>query len=296
MGDAADAVRAAGGLATEASPWWLAEVEDELLSGAYQGLILTGGGDVNPARYGERPHVEVYGVDNARDKIELAALEIALELDIPVLGICRGSQIMCVARGGKLTQHIGRDHVGAEHWVTAAPDARIWKRACGARDMSVISLHHQCVRKPGKGMRVAAYALDGTPESIESKDGRWLGVQYHPEINALDNGNSFAIFRWLVESAAEVLGGRAPARTFREAKRTRVSGIPATVAPARKSRQAGERAFATIDDMVTLIESFDSGGLLVCPDCGLEFDNVEDRDDHVLYLHDDLPIDALLRR
>src|SRR6266498_167731 len=222
MGDTCDLITAAGGEATESNPWSYQLVERALLSGYYDGLVLTGGSDINPKLYGEEiKSSEVYGIDLIRDETEVMALEIAKKQGIPVLGICRGSQIMCAFRGGKLYQHIGTSHRGGHHMVYAAPEAKTWKRACNSRDMEVISIHHQCVRRPGKGMRIAAYAHDGTPEAIESKDGLWLGVQYHPEMAGWDNANCWAIFEWLVGAAARVRGGRAPKRPFRNSAQYR---------------------------------------------------------------------------
>jgi putative glutamine amidotransferase len=185
--DTADAVRAAGGNPTEGSPWDINDTERELLSGNYHALILTGGSDINPRLYTDQPiHPTVYGVDYTRDEVEIRALEIALELGMPVLGICRGSQIMTAFRGGRLCQNI-EGHRGTEHRAYAAPNARTFRRAIGSREMRVVSLHHQCVVDPGPGMRIAALAHDGTPEAVESIDGRWLGCQFHPEINTFSN-------------------------------------------------------------------------------------------------------------
>jgi putative glutamine amidotransferase len=213
--DTADAVRAAGGNPTEGSPWDINDTERELLSGNYHALILTGGSDINPRLYTDQPiHPTVYGVDYIRDEVEIRALEIALELGMPVLGICRGSQIMTAFRGGRLCQNI-EGHRGTEHRAYAAPDARTFRRAIGSREMRVVSLHHQCVVDPGPGMRIAALAHDGTPEAVESIDGRWLGCQFHPEINTFSNANSYHIFCWLVRGAAAFAGGRAMQSPFR---------------------------------------------------------------------------------
>lgn len=221
--DTSDAIRAAGGIPTEEHPWSYIGVEEALLSGEYDGLLLTGGSDINPNIYGEKPHPEVYGIDNLRDEVELRALSLARMLAMPVMGICRGSQIMAASRGGRLTQHID-GHRGSKHWVECTPEGRTFRRACSSRDIPVISLHHQCIADPGKEMHIAARALDGTPEAIESDDGLWLGVQFHPELNAFENPRSFAIFRWLVQKAAEYAGGTAPRRSFRGAARRRKEG------------------------------------------------------------------------
>lgn len=216
--DTAEIVDDAGGDGYEVMPWDLADVDEKLAMA--DGIILTGGSDINPALYGEKPHSEVYGIDNVRDTVEWYALDYALNSGIPVLGICRGSQIMCAYRGGSLEQHI-QMHRGGSHSVHAVNNAKTFKRAIAGRSMSVISLHHQCVRQPGKGMRIAAYAGDGTPEAIESHDGMWLGVQYHPEMAAYQNGQAFAIFQWLVRTAARNMGCRADVPTFTQMREHR---------------------------------------------------------------------------
>lgn len=218
--DTADLVDLAGGFAVEVTPWNPDRVRKELDSGAYHGIVLTGGSDVNPQLYGETPHTSVYGIDDVRDSTELMALDYARKHGLAVLGICRGSQIMCVSRGGRLVQDIQtymdpiHHHRSDDHFVYATPDARSFKRACLGTQGKFTSLHHQCVRRPGRGMRVAARAADGTVEAIESKDGLMLGVQFHPEISATHCESSFGFFRWLVQTAARVAGGRARSVDF----------------------------------------------------------------------------------
>lgn len=219
--DTSDAVRAAGGTAKEVYPWDWGEVEEELLSGEYDGMILTGGSDINPNIYGAKPDPACYGIDKLRDAVELMALGHALDHKLPVLGICRGSQMMCAATGGTLKQDID-GHRNGRHWVKATPSATTFKRAINNQhhESPVTSLHHQCVDTVGKGMRIAARALDGTPEAIESMDGLLLGCQFHPELEAFTTPQAFNIFRWLVNAAAQRAGGRAPRRTFRNASKT----------------------------------------------------------------------------
>lgn len=213
--DTSDALRAAGANVTEGSPWNYVGTMEALKSGEFHGLVLTGGSDINPILYGdEHRHPQVYGIDPMRDEVEWDALELALSLGIPVLGICRGSQMMTAFRGGKLTQHID-GHRGGEHMTYADPKARTFRRAIAGRELNVVSLHHQCVLDPGPGMRIAARAFDGTPEAVESVDGKWLGCQFHPEVNAFDNSHSYAIFCWLVDKAAEFAGGRTEHTPFR---------------------------------------------------------------------------------
>jgi putative glutamine amidotransferase len=315
-GDTCRIIDDAGGDAWELVPWEVAAIERELESGKYDGLVLTGGSDIDPALYGEAEHPEVYGIDTLRDTAELYALAMAEDLGIPVLGICRGSQIMCASQGGKLTQHI-TGHRGGEHTVYAARDARTFRRAINSREMEVVSLHHQCIRRPGRGMRIAAVAADGTPEAIESKDGRMLGVQFHPEMAAYENANAWAIFQWLVAAAARYAGVKAPRVNFREVKRasrtwTRYTPAKAAAPTACDTpkanavpshRPAGTRTFRPSEGSATLnrIEKadedygYDPGGH-VCPHCAMIFDWSFDCEDHVKFIHEGVPFpDAAAR-
>lgn len=217
--DTGEALRAAGAKVTEGHPWDARYVED-LADGHFDALVLTGGSDIDPRLYtDDAKHPSVYGIDHTRDLNEWEALGHALEQGIPVLGICRGSQIMTAFRGGRLCQHIGEEHRGTDHIVYAAPEARCFRGAIQAREMDVVSLHHQCVVEAGPGMRIAAYAPDGTPEAVESIDGLWLGCQFHPELAAFKNLEAYNIFRWLVGKAAERAGGRAQSDPFRTVRR-----------------------------------------------------------------------------
>jgi putative glutamine amidotransferase len=248
--DTADLVDIAGGYAVETTPWNRAKVRAELESGMYHGILLTGGSDVNPQLYGETPHPTVYGIDNVRDSVELMALEYARDNGLAVLGICRGSQIMCVSRGGKLVQDIQsylepiHTHRSDDHPVFAVPGARQFRYACGGTTGKFTSLHHQCVRRPGRGMKIAARAADGTVEAIESKDGLMLGVQFHPELSATSDEESFGFFRWLVERAARVAGGRAEPVDFRSAVTAYLDDVWSARDQARlDAQQSGEDSY-----------------------------------------------------
>lgn len=287
-GDTTDIIDAAGGDGIELMPWYAESVMDVLRDTRVDGLVLTGGSDISPTLYGQKPHKQVYGVDHDRDACEFEALDYASTFGIPVLGICRGSQIMCAYRGGSLTQHI-EGHRGGEHEVVADARASTFRRAIGGRRMNVISLHHQCVKRPGHGMRIAARASDGTPEAIESVDGLWIGVQYHPEMAAWENGNAFALFQWLVRTAADQRGEVASVPTFREARRAHEAEKqqyrsstwkPSGNYASAKHRRAGDSRFVDIDDTADALDS------LICSECGMIFDRVEDRNDHMAFLHD----------
>ena len=158
------------------------------------GLVLTGGEDVDPARYGEQRHEKVRTVNVARDATEAALVEEARARGTPVLAICRGIQILNVALGGTLVQDIpsqcgtdiDHDEEGARnsrtHEVTIEPDSLI-ARAVGTEHLSVNSFHHQSVKRVADGMRVTARSPDGVIEGIESSDDDWwvMAVQWHPE-------------------------------------------------------------------------------------------------------------------
>jgi len=155
-------------------------------------LIVTGGaGDVNPALYGEEPHPETGPVQEERDAYELALVRAAIEREMPVLGICRGMQILNVAYGGGIEQHVP-DVVGhekhrhtpgtfADHEVVIEPGS-LAARAVGAERAPVKSHHHQGVKDVGAGLAVTARADDETVEAIEDPSCPFvLGVLWHPE-------------------------------------------------------------------------------------------------------------------
>ncbi|MDR1454185.1 MAG: membrane dipeptidase, partial [Tannerella sp.] len=159
------------------------------------GLILSGGGDVDPLRYGEEPHPHLGRVDGLRDTCEFRLLKLASDRNIPTLGICRGEQVMNVCFGGTLYQDIAsqRDaNTGAKHWqrlpadkvfhtVSVMPGSQL-AAIVGEGTKAVNSLHHQSVRDVAPGFRVTAYGPDSIVEAIEAWPVRpMLGVQWHPE-------------------------------------------------------------------------------------------------------------------
>jgi putative glutamine amidotransferase len=173
---------------------------------AVDGLIFSGGADLDPELYGQDAHPETSGVDETRDRAELELLEGALDRDMPVLAICRGSQVLNVARGGDLVQHLP-EVVGDEkhkhtpgtfgdHDVVLEDGTRL-AELLGDR-APVKSHHHQGFGRVGEGLRVAAHADDGTVEAVEATDRRFaLGVLWHPEA-----GEDGALFRKLVEESS----------------------------------------------------------------------------------------------
>jgi putative glutamine amidotransferase len=179
---------------------------------ALDGLLFSGGSDLDPGLYDQEPHEETFGIHEARDRAELALLEAALERDMPVLAICRGSQVLNVARGGDLVQHLP-EVVGdekhkhtpgtfADHNVTLEEGTRLGS-LLGNR-APVKSHHHQGIGQIGEGLRVAAHAEDGTVEAVEDPDRRFaVGVLWHPEA-----GEDARLFEELVREAAEYRAAR----------------------------------------------------------------------------------------
>lgn len=165
--------------------------EDDRLPQSAGGLLLTGGVDVNPALYGEKKWPETDRPHRARDANELNLLRQALTQDLPVLCICRGHQLLNVAFGGSLLQHIPGDHHRAQasgesrwHEVTVMGRTRLARIYGAGVSIRVNSRHHQGVTpdRLAPGLTVAARSPDGLIEAVESKAHRWVvGVQWHPE-------------------------------------------------------------------------------------------------------------------
>jgi putative glutamine amidotransferase len=168
----------------------VAESPDELLD-MIDGLILAGGSDVDPASYGAEPHPETRGSWPERDRFEIALGTRALERDMPVLGICRGMQMLNVIQGGTLNQHV-RDVVQndlhrhtpgvfTDHGVRLDPGSRA-ASVVGAEHTDVKSAHHQGIAELGEGVVASGYADDDLVEAIELPDKRFaVGVLWHPE-------------------------------------------------------------------------------------------------------------------
>lgn len=150
------------------------------------GLLLPGGWDVDPARYGEKPDEKVGDIDPELDETEIRLFKEARERGLPVLGICRGQQVINVAMGGSLIQHLDGHEVrafGRKHLAHAAAvdPASELGQAAGGREIQVNSLHHQAVRSVASGLKQTATGDDGTIEGLESDDGLIVAVQCHPE-------------------------------------------------------------------------------------------------------------------
>jgi gamma-glutamyl-gamma-aminobutyrate hydrolase PuuD len=197
-----DAVERAGGRAVVIPP---AEEDIEETLGALDGVVFSGGADVDPARYGAEAHPETDEPQMRRDAGEMALLQAALERDIPTLAICRGVQLMNVARGGDLVQHLpetlgSNDHkqVPGEfvmHPVEIKEGSRLGSIVGASSD--VTSHHHQGLGRVGEGLVETAWAADGTLEAVEDPSLRFaVGVQWHPEA-----GQDAALFEALVAQA-----------------------------------------------------------------------------------------------
>jgi len=181
---------------------------------AIDALVLAGGNDIDPAAYGAAPHVETQDPQPDRDRAEMTLLTAALERNLPVLAICRGMQVLNVARGGSLVQHLPettahdghREVIGefSEHPVEIAPDSLL-ERILGPR-APVKSHHHQAAAAIGDGLAPVAWADDGTIEAIEDPALSFaLGVQWHPE-----EGEDLALFDALVDAARRYRAAREP--------------------------------------------------------------------------------------
>jgi putative glutamine amidotransferase len=206
-----EAIERSGGRALLVPP--SAEGVEETLD-ALDGLVFSGGADLDPSTYGQEPHPETNGTRPDRDRGELALLAAALERDMPVLAVCRGSQVLNVALGGDLVQHLP-DVLGDErhkhtpgvfgdHDVSVDPASKVGG-LLGDR-APVKSHHHQGYGKLGAGLREVAWADDGTVEALEDPGKRFaVGVLWHPEA-----GEDAALFEALVEQARAYRRERRP--------------------------------------------------------------------------------------
>jgi putative glutamine amidotransferase len=206
------AIEQAGGV-----PVLIPPVEDQSLSvllGALDGLVLPGGADVDPAYYGESRE-ERTEVIAGLDRLELAVSRWAVASDIPTLGICRGQQVLNVACGGKLLQHIHHHKQGEPrdrlvHSLRVREDSRL-AEILGSTEIEVNTHHHQAVRADalGSGLRPVAWSPDGIVEGLESDTHLWLlAVQFHPEDLVGFHAPSQRLFRAFVQACSE----RSPAR------------------------------------------------------------------------------------
>lgn len=191
-----DAITAVGGAGVLLPPQPDADAAAESVLDGLDGLVLTGGLDVNPALYGAERHPETDEPRRDRDAWELALLAGARRRGIPVFGICRGLQLANVASGGTLHQHLpdalgtGRYQLGGGVFATNTATVEDGTRLAdivGDGDLSVRSYHHQGIDRVGDGLVVSARSDDGLPQAIETIEGPWfVAVQWHPEEDAAD--------------------------------------------------------------------------------------------------------------
>ncbi len=210
--DYVDAIRAAGGVAVLLAPG--THVERSTLEN-FSGFVVIGGTDIYPGRYnGNMMHDKVLVADHERDQFELSLIHYAKQYDMPTLCICRGMQVLNVALGGTLIEHLMDQievdiHGGTvQHWLThpveATPNSRV-QQAMGTTIAYPYSAHHQAIRTLGQNLEVTAYAPDGIIEAIESTDQTWMvGVQWHPEKSATDDPTQQGLFNMLVQHARTV--------------------------------------------------------------------------------------------
>lgn len=204
-GSYVDGIRAAGGSVLILPP---GEADPESLLEVVDGLVLSGGGDVAPARYDGNGHEAVYGVSEERDAFEIALAEAALAKDKPLLCICRGMQLLNVTLGGDL--HVHLPDLGdtvlehrlrqseTTHSVSIRKESRL-HAILGEERVSVCSWHHQAVRRVAEGLRPVAWAEDGVVEGLEHQSHPFcIAVQWHPEMQ-LDDPVQQRLFRAFVE-------------------------------------------------------------------------------------------------
>jgi putative glutamine amidotransferase len=205
-----DAIERAGGRALVIPP---AEDGIEETLDALDGIVFSGGADLDPAHYGADPHPETDAPQARRDAGEMALLRAALERDLPTLAICRGVQLLNVARGGDLVQHLPEEVGHDDHkqvpgeFAIHPVEVKEGSRLGGivGSTPQVTSHHHQALGRVGDGLVESAWAADGTLEGVEDPSQRFLvGVQWHPEME-----EDSALFEALVEQAREYRAARA---------------------------------------------------------------------------------------
>jgi putative glutamine amidotransferase len=204
----------------------LADLPDaSAIAGWMDGLLLAGGSDLDPSLYGEAPVPESSASDPERDRLELALVRLALDQDLPIFGVCRGLQVLNVARGGSLYQHVPAerpsniDHEQAgqpkrthiAHGISVEPGSRLASILGDELTVTgVNSFHHQAAKRLGEGLKVTAVAEDGIIEAVEMADSPFvLAVQYHPEELVVSDSGSRRLFSAFVQASAGHKGARA---------------------------------------------------------------------------------------
>jgi putative glutamine amidotransferase len=198
----ADAVQRAGGLPVVIPP-----TDDvDLIRATVErcdGMVLLGGGDVSPSQYGREITARLFGVDEFIDAFEIAAVQHAVALDLPVLAICRGHQILNVALGGTLIQHLENYEVHRDtmHDVQLTQDSLV-AEAMGTTQPMTHSFHHQAIETAAPSLAVVGHSSDGTIEAVQHSTSTWvIGVQWHPEDTAEEDPANQGLFNALVQRA-----------------------------------------------------------------------------------------------
>jgi putative glutamine amidotransferase len=215
-----NAIQEAGGVPVPVPPQLSSAARVEILKHVH-GVLLTGGGDVDPARFGEAPHPTTSEVSAARDTLEIDLTRWAIGTRVPLLAVCRGLQVLNVALGGSLYQDIPSepgspfDHsqtglqAGARHIPTHQVKVRDGSRLAGilgALEVDVNSFHHQAIKRLGQGLGEVAWAPDSIIEGVELIDDAQfvVGVQWHPEELVANDPAAFNLFAALVKRAREL--------------------------------------------------------------------------------------------
>lgn len=177
------------------------------------GVVLSGGGDISPGLFNGLPHPKIYGISDERDQLEISLVHLVLEMDKPLLAICRGIQVLNIALGGKLHTHIQdqKEHSLKHDWFPKFPRDKLahtvslkceslFDQIYGTDEIEVNSLHHQGISKVGEGLTATAIAPDGLVEGLEVPGVSFvLGVQWHPECLPDDTGSQ-KLFSALIQA------------------------------------------------------------------------------------------------
>jgi putative glutamine amidotransferase len=209
-------ILAAGGIPVILPPH--VESIDALLD-SLDGIVFSGGGDIDSSYWDEEPHAEAYGFDEERDAFELQAIPKVVARDMPMLGICRGIQTVNVALGGSIVQDIpdqlpgslqhrqhrdGKMRDTTSHTVTIKEGENLLHKIVGDTALETNSFHHQAIKDVGEGLEVIATADDGVIEALWNPQMTFgLAVQWHPEMLASDHPDHAAIFEAFVKAAAD---------------------------------------------------------------------------------------------
>lgn len=197
-----DAIQRAGGIPVVIPPNEDESAVRETIDRC-DGMVLLGGGDVDPRNYGQTERARLFGVNPFLDSFEINAVRHALSVDMPVLAICRGHQILNVALGGTLVQHLENfeEHRGVLHPVSVVAGSRVAAAMCTTEPLAM-SYHHQAIDTPADSLRVIATTADGTIEAVEHPGKRWVvGVQWHPEDTAHEDPANQGLFDAVVAAA-----------------------------------------------------------------------------------------------